>query len=212
MTNGKQKGKFVTVEGCEGVGKSTQLHLLREYCEREGIRALFTREPGGCDIAETVRNVILNANNRDMTDMTELLLYAAARSQHTEQVIIPALEEGVTVFCDRYADSTAAYQGYARGIPMATVNAVNAAAMCGVHIDCTVFLDVPPERGFARKGGAQADDRMERETMAFHRKVYEGFRALIQAEPSRFICFAAQGTKYETHEEIVQALRRRNII
>ncbi|MDE6399109.1 MAG: dTMP kinase [Clostridiales bacterium] len=204
-------GKFVTIEGCEGVGKSTQLRLLKEYCERENIPALFTREPGGCEIAEDIRRVILNPENTAMTDMTELLLYAAARSQHTEQVIKPALAQGITVFCDRYTDSTAAYQGYARGIPLETVHAINTAAMCGVHIECTVFMDVPPEKGFARKGGAATDDRLERETLAFHKKVYEGFRAIIAADPRRFLCFAAQGTKYDTHAEIVAALRRRKI-
>ena len=193
------------------MGKSTQLRLLKEYCEREHIPALFTREPGGCEIAEEIRRVILNPDNTAMTDMTELLLYAAARSQHTEQVIKPALEQGITVFCDRYTDSTAAYQGYARGIPLSTVNAINAAAMCGVRIDCTVFMDVPPEKGFARKGGAATDDRLERETLAFHKKVYEGFRAIIAADPDRFLCFAAQGTKFDTHAEIVAALRGRKI-
>lgn len=206
------KGKFVTIEGCEGVGKSTQLRLLKEYCESKGINALFTREPGGCEISEKIRGIILDPSNENMTDMTELFLYCAARSQHTQSVIIPAIESGVTVFCDRYCDSTAAYQGYARGIDQITVDALNRAAMCGVKIDCTVFLDVSPEEGFLRKGGASRDDRLEREEFDFHRKVYEGFRLRVSKEPERFLCFKAEGTKYQTHEQIVNALINRGIL
>lgn len=206
------KGKFITLEGCEGVGKSTQLRLLKEYCEKNGIRALFTREPGGCGISEQIRNVILDAGNRAMHDMTELLLYCAARSQHTREVIRPALESGITVFCDRYCDSTAAYQGYARGIDIATIDALNAAAMGDTKIDYTVFIDVPPEKGFSRKGGAQENDRLECETLDFHRKVYAGFHEIIRRDPSRFLLFKAEGTKYETHEQIVQALKYRGIL
>lgn len=212
MTIQGKTGKFITIEGCEGVGKSTQLRLLREYCEREGIRALFTREPGGCPVAEEIRRVILDTKNADMTAETELLLYIAARRQHTEQVIAPALESGMTVFCDRYTDSTAAYQGYARGIDAQTVRMLNAVAMGGVRIDCTVFLDVEPRAGFARKGGAQQSDRLERESLAFHRKVYEGFQALIAADPQRFLRIAAKGSKYDTHAEIVAALKARHIL
>ncbi len=205
------KGKFITIEGCEGVGKSTQLRLLKEYCENNGIDALFTREPGGCEVSEKIRNVILDPENGDMTDMTELLLYCAARAQHTERVIKPALESGRTVFCDRYCDSTAAYQGYARGIHIDVVNALNRAAMCGVSIDWTILMDVPPDKGFARKGGAQESDRLERETLAFHKKVYEGFTEIAKADRARFLCFRAEGTKYETHEAIVQALKEKGV-
>ena len=211
MSNAVKRGKFVTIEGCEGVGKSTQLRLLREYCEREGIDALFTREPGGCEISEKIRGVILDPENAAMTDMTELMLYCAARSQHTETVIKPAIEQGKTVFCDRYCDSTAAYQGYARGISAEIVDSLNKAAMCGLTIDCTVFMDVPPDKGFARKGGARADDRLERETLEFHKKVYSGFKDIEARNKERFVSFAAQGTKFETHELIVKALKERNI-
>ena len=207
-----QRGKFVTIEGCEGVGKSTQLRLLKEYCEREGVDALFTREPGGCEISEKIRGVILDPENGEMTDLTELFLYCAARSQHTESVIRPALERGAVVFCDRYCDSTAAYQGYARGLNLATVNALNSAAMSGITIDCTIFMDVPPERGFKRKGGANKADRLELETLEFHKKVYEGFKKIVSSDPNRFLCFTADGTKYETHDLIVDALITRKVL
>lgn len=206
------RGKFVTLEGCEGVGKSTQLRLLKEYCETRGIPALFTREPGGCAVSEKIRGVILDPENGEMTDMTELLLYCAARSQHTASVIAPALERGITVFCDRYADSTAAYQGYARGIDLNTVDRLNAAAMGDVIVDCTVLIDVSPEKGFARKGGAQTNDRLERETADFHRRVYEGFCRIAEADPARFIRVKAEGSKYETHAEIVKKLVARGVL
>ncbi len=211
MSNGDKKGKFVTIEGCEGVGKSTQLRLLKEYCERQGINALFTREPGGCGVSEKIRSVILDPENSEMTAVTELLLYCAARSQHTQTVIKPAIESGKVVICDRYCDSTAAYQGYARGIDLNVVDSLNKAAMCGVKIDCTVFMDVPPDKGFARKGGAEEGDRLERENMDFHRKVYEGFKEIERRESERFASFTAQGTKFETHELIVKELIARGI-
>lgn len=211
MSNSVKRGKFVTIEGCEGVGKSTQLRLLREYCEREGIDSLFTREPGGCEISEKIRGVILDPANGEMTDMTELMLYCAARSQHTQTVIKPAIDAGKIVFCDRYCDSTAAYQGYARGLDIDVIERINQAAMCGVKIDCTVFMDVPPDKGFARKGGAQENDRLELETLEFHRKVYAGFKDIETRNMDRFVSFEAQGTKFETHALIVQALKDRGI-
>ena len=205
------RGKFITVEGCEGVGKSTQVRFLREYCEAHGIKALFTREPGGTPISEKVRALILDPENADMTDTTELLLYCAARAQHTEKVIKPALEAGMHVFCDRYADSTMAYQGYARGLNLDTVAMLCKASQAGVEVDLTIFMDVSPDDGFSRKGG-KANDRLENETLDFHRAVYRGFKALAAEHPDRYLCFAAKGTKYETHAEILEALKARGIL
>ena len=205
------RGKFITVEGCEGVGKSTQVRFLREYCEAQGIDALFTREPGGTSVSEKIRALILDPENADMTDTTELLLYCAARAQHTERVIKPALEAGKLVFCDRYSDSTTAYQGYARGLGLDTVSMLCKASQAGVEVDYTIFMDVNPENGFARKGG-KGSDRLESQTLAFHRAVYEGFKALAAENPDRYLCFAATGTKYETHAEIVEALKQRGIL
>ena len=176
------------------------------------INAVFTREPGGCEISEKIRDVILNPDNCGMSDMTELMLYCAARSQHTQTVIKPALSSGAVVFCDRYCDSTAAYQGYARGISIDTVNMLNAAAMGDVKIDYTVFMDVPPDKGFKRKGGAEKNDRLEMEEFDFHRRVYNGFKEIEKANPERFLSFKAEGTKYETHELIVAALKERGVL
>lgn len=205
------RGKFITVEGCEGVGKSTQVRLLKEYCQSHGVEALFTREPGGTPISEKIRALILDPENAEMTDTTELLLYCAARAQHTEQVIKPALEAGLNVFCDRYSDSTTAYQGFARGLDLDTVSMLCNASQAGVAVDLTIFMDVNPDDGFARKGG-KGSDRLEKETLAFHRKVYEGFKALEAQNPDRYLCFKARGTKYDTHAEIVQALIARGIL
>ena len=205
------KGKFVTIEGCEGAGKSTQLRLIHEELDARGIPAVFTREPGGTPIAEQIRAIILDANNTEMEPITELLLYAAARRQHTTELIRRALDEGKLVFCDRYIDSTTAYQGYARGLDGQTVAYLNRLAMADVQIDLTLFLDVPPGEGFTRKGGADKTDRLENEQASFHRAVYDGFRAIAAQEP-RFVAVRAAGTKYETHAEIMRILQAHSIV
>ncbi|MCI8436014.1 MAG: dTMP kinase [Clostridia bacterium] len=205
------RGKFVTFEGCEGVGKSTQLRLVKEDLARAGVDAVFTREPGGTAIAEKIRSLILDPDNVGMDAVTELLLYAAARRQHTMELIEPALAAGKTVFCDRYIDSTFAYQGFARGLDLDVVHALETIAMGDVQIDLTIFLDVDPSVGFARKGGADPNDRLERENAAFFQKVYEGFRRAA-AENERIVAVSAPGTKYDTHETIMRLLRERGIV
>jgi dTMP kinase len=203
-------GKFITIEGCEGVGKSTLLKGLREYLEQNGIQAVFTREPGGTPVAEKIRAVILDADNAEMTDTAELLLYAAARAQHSEEKIIPALKEGKLVVCDRYSDSTLAYQGYARGIDKQLIRSLNAIAECGVTIDATVFLDLDPEKGFARKGGADKTDRLEKETLAFHKRVYAGFCEI--AGERRVLRIDAEKSAEEVLKSVVDGLKERGII
>ena len=189
------------------MGKSTQLKLLREYFDLIGVDAVFTREPGGTEIAEKIREVILDANNKEMRATTELLLYAAARRQHTEELIIPAVKSGKVVVCDRYADSTTAYQGYARDLDKATVRTLNEIAMAGVKIDVTLFLDLPPEKGFARKGGADSKDRLESEQLSFHDKVYEGYCAIADAEKDRVKRIDASKTAEEVFESIKEVLK-----
>lgn len=205
------RGKFVTFEGCEGVGKSTQLRLVKEDLARAGVDAVFTREPGGTAIAEKIRSLILDPDNIGMDAVTELLLYAAARRQHTMELIEPALAAGKTVFCDRYIDSTFAYQGFARGLDLDVVHALETIAMGDVQIDLTIFLDVDPSVGFARKGGADPNDRLERENAAFFQKVYAGFRRAAD-ENERIVAVSAPGTKYDTHETIMRLLRERGIV
>ena len=205
------KGKFVTIEGCEGVGKSTLITLLKKYVQDNNIDAVFTREPGGTPVAEKIRAVILDADNKAMTDRAELLLYAAARAQHTQEKIIPAVSEGKIVFCDRYSDSTLAYQGYARGIDIQLCKSLNSIAECGVNIDLTIFLDLSPEDGFRRKGGADKGDRLENESLAFHKRVYEGFKDISKNSGGRYASIDASRSKEEVFESVIATLKERGI-
>ena len=206
------QGKFITIEGCEGVGKSTQLALLKEYFANKGIDAIFTREPGGTDIAEQIRGIILNANNKALTPVTELLLYAAARRQHTEEKIIKALQEGKVVMCDRYADSTVAYQGFARNLDKDLIERLNQIAMANVKIDLTLFLDLDPEKGFARKGGADKNDRLENEKIDFHKRVYQGFVAIAEKDKERVARIDSSVSKEEVFAQIVKAIEKAGIV
>ena len=205
------KGFFVTIEGCEGVGKSTLLTGLKEYLASAGRDAVFTREPGGTEVAERIRAVILDPENAAITPTAELLLYAAARAQHTEEKIIPAVRDGKLVICDRYSDSTLAYQGYARGLDVSECKAADAIARRGIKPDLTVFLDLSPERGFARKGGADKGDRLERETLDFHKRVYAGFKAIAEEEPNRVVAVGASGTKEQVLEAVINLLKDRGM-
>lgn len=206
-----RKGFFVTIEGCEGVGKSTLLRGLKDYLETAGRDAVFTREPGGTEVAERIRAVILDPENAAMTPTAELLLYAAARAQHTEEKIIPAVRDGKLVICDRYSDSTLAYQSYARGLDRGECLAADEIARRGVKPDLTVFLDLSPERGFARKGGADKGDRLEREKIDFHERVYAGFRAIAESDPDRVVAVDASKSKEELLAAVVNLLKERGM-
>lgn len=206
-----KKGFFVTIEGCEGVGKSTLLRGLKDYLETAGRDAVFTREPGGTEVAERIRAVILDPENAAMTPTAELLLYAAARAQHTEEKIIPAVRDGKLVICDRYSDSTLAYQSYARGLDRGECLAADEIARRGVKPDLTVFLDLSPERGFARKGGADKGDRLEREKIDFHERVYAGFRAIAESDPDRVVAVDASKSKEEVLAAVVSLLKERGM-
>lgn len=205
------KGKFVTFEGCEGSGKSTQLRILSEYLTSHGADFILTREPGGSEISEEIRKIILNGKNTDMCDECEALLYAAARIQHVREVILPALSKGKLVICDRYVYSSLAYQGYARGLGAAFIEDINAAAMRDCPPDITVFLDIPPKDAFSRKHGADEDDRIEALGLGFHNKVYAGYKEILKTHPD--VCAVdCGGTKGETAEKILKLLKERDII
>ena len=167
------RGKFITIEGTDGSGKSTQIGLLMDYLNKKGVDVLFTREPGGTPIGEKIREIILDVNNREMAPETEALLYAASRSQHVREKIIPAVEEGKIVVCDRFVDSSLAYQGTARRMGMETIMEMNRAALGGVMPDLTVFFDLSPEKGILRKKNERALDRLEEEKIDFHKRVYD---------------------------------------
>ncbi len=206
------KGRFITFEGCEGSGKSTQIRLLSERLKKQGVSHIVTREPGGSDIAEQIRNIILNGKNTAMCDECEALLYAAARAQHLREVVQPALNRGTLVLCDRFVDSSLAYQGYARGLGLDFVREINSFAMRDFRPDITLFLDISPRAAFERKHGADEDDRMEQLGMAFHQKVYEGYLKIAEAEPERVAKVACGGSKWETAENIYALLKSRKLI
>ena len=206
------QGRLITIEGCEGVGKSTQLSMLKKYFEDNGIEAVFTREPGGTDISEQIRKIILDKNNVEMDDVTELLLYMAARRQHTVQLIKKSVEEGKIVVCDRYADSTMAYQGYARSVDKQMIAELSKYAQGDVKIDATLFLDLDPERAFMRKGGRDQSDRMENEKLSFHKEVYRGYKAIAESQPDRVITIDASVSAEEVFANVISELKKRNII
>jgi len=207
----KPKGKFITIEGCEGVGKSTQIALLKSYCAKNGIKAVFTREPGGTPIAEKIRNIILDPSCKEMDAFTELLLYAASRRQHTYELIMPALERGDYVFCDRYSDSTVAYQVYGRGLPIKVVESVCLLASVGVEIDATIFLDLSPAKGLDRAAVRSTTDRIEREGIDFHRRVYQGFKEIAKNNLNRVCSIDASRTSSDVHKKIIKALVAKGI-
>ena len=197
------KGKFITFEGCDGCGKSTQLKLLSEYLTNNGVPHVFTREPGGGNISEAIRAILLNGKNTEMSDECEALLYAASRAQHIHDRIQPALAEGKLVVCDRYVDSSFAYQAYARGLGFDFVAKINAYALEQYLPDITFFINLSPEDAFKRKRGADENDRIEQAGFAFHQKVYQGYLALAEKYPERYVVLDGKATI----EEIAAAVR-----
>ncbi len=208
----QRTGKFITFEGCDGSGKSTQLRLLNEYLTAQNIPHIFTREPGGGKISEAIRGILLNGKNSEMTDECEALLYAAARAQHLRDKVQPALEKGELVICDRYVDSSFAYQAYARGLGMNFVKKINDFALEQFSPDVTVFIDLTPEEAFARKHGAEENDRMEQAGLPFHRRVYEGYKAVANEYPKRFVCVDGRKTPQEIFAQVVSVLKERGCL
>ena len=206
------KGTFVTFEGCEGVGKSRQIHLLEEYLKKNKIQYYLTREPGGTTVSEQIRNVILDGKNVSMTDECEALLYAAARVQLLKENVKPRLDRGELVLCDRFIDSSLAYQGYARGLGVEFVEKINDYAIKTFMPDYTLFLNLPPEQAFKRKGGVDKTDRLELSGMEFHNRVYEGYLSLAKKYSDRFIVIDASGEKEETQQKIIDALKEKGVI
>lgn len=204
---------FITIEGCDGVGKTYQTRMLREYCQERGIdNIVFTREPGGSDIAEQIRKIILDANNSQMDDMCEAFLYASSRIQHLHDIVKPALEQGKVVFCDRFVHSSYVYQGLGRGLGMDKIIKLNELAVGEYMPEFTIFLDLSPQDAFSRKGGADKTDRMEAVDLTFHTKVYEGYKKLIELNPEQFEVVDASGTKQQTQDKIREILHRRGIL
>ena len=206
------KGKFITFEGCEGVGKSHQLRLLQEYMNNNGIKYYLTREPGGSAVSEKIRGIILDGKNTEMTDECEAMLYAAARVQLLKEIIKPKLDAGELIFCDRFVDSSLAYQGKARGLGYEFIESINAYAIKNFTPNYTIFLNLPPEQAFKRKGGVDKTDRLELSGMEFHTNVYAGYLELAKKYPERIIVIDASGTREQTHSKIVNALKERGVL
>ncbi len=192
------KGLFITFEGVDGCGKSTQMRFLAEYLTEGGYNPLVTREPGGCPIAEQVRGILLDINNGEMCDSTEALLYAAARAQHVAEVISPAVADGRIVLCDRFVDSSLAYQGVGRELGIEKILQINEFAINGIMPDYTFFLDFPPELAFKRMNEKKVHDRLETQDEAFYAKLYGGFAQLAERWPERILRIDASGDKFRT--------------
>lgn len=180
-----KRGMFITVEGTDGSGKSTQIEMMKNYISSKGIDVVLTREPGGTMISEKIRSIILDPENTKMADTTELLLYAASRAQLVDEIIRPAILQGKTVIADRFIDSSYVYQGFGRGMGLEIIDTVNKAAVDGILPELTLFFDISPEIALERRIKSSGADRIEKEEMDFHIKVYNGYKKLASDNPQR---------------------------
>lgn len=200
------RGLFITIEGIDGSGKSTHASMLADYLNERGIPSVLTREPGGTRIGEQVRSILLDNANSDMAAMTEVLLYAASRAQHVAQVIKPALEQGKVVLCDRFVDSSLAYQGYARGLGLNTVEAINEHALGGVWPDITLLLDISPEIAWKRILKDGFKDRLESEGLELLKVVCEGYIDIARRYNDRFYIINAADGVNNIHKKILSII------
>lgn len=198
------RGIFITLEGPDGAGKTTQIGFIREYFQSLGKEVIITREPGGTAISEKLREILLDKNNSEMSDVTEMLIYAAARAQLVAEVIKPALAAGKIVISDRFVDSSIAYQGYGRDLGD-QVRIVNLSATAGLEPDLTLFLDIDPEKGRERIG-KDVMDRLEQEKMDFHYKVYQGYKDIWENCPTRVIRIDADRPLEEVKESVLSTI------
>jgi dTMP kinase len=208
--------RFITFEGGDGSGKTTQLKALEGYLTEGGKSCIATREPGGTSLGNLIRQVLLEVGKQPITSPTELFLYLADRAQHIHEVIIPAIKQGKVILCDRHTDSTLAYQGYGRGIDLGLLRSLNDIASQGIKPDLTFLFDCPVEIGLSRTAqrqfqaitGAGREDRFEREKVEFHERVREGFLELARAEPHRFRIIDATRSVEEIAREIENVIDR----
>ena len=203
---GTMKGKFITVEGTEGVGKTTNIQRITEWLDGRGIAHISTREPGGTALGEKIRDLLLDRDNTAMAASAELLLMFAARAQHLEEKITPALAAGTWVLCDRFTDATYAYQGFGRGLNLEHIEGLEALVQGDLHPDFTLILDIDPELGMSRVRARGELDRFESETLAFFDRVRAGYRERVNANPSRYCLVDASAPLAVVQEHIVEAL------
>lgn len=206
-----KRGKFITFEGPEGSGKTTQIKLLEKYFADRGFSVTTTREPGGTIAGDKIRNVLLDKENGHLEPQTELFLMLAQRTEHLKKVIEPAVNAGKVVLCDRYYDSSMAYQGFGRGLPLHLITQAHSGFLGEFLPDFTVLLLIEPEKGLerARHGGSKQLDRMESQALDFHSRVYDGYKKLAEIEPERFIAIEASGDPAEISVKIQTELNKR---
>jgi dTMP kinase len=193
-------GVFITLEGPEGAGKTTQLKLLSKHLEDSGIEHVITRDPGGTALGKPIRRILLNSES-EVHPLTELLLYEADRAQNVSEVIVPGLKAGKVVFCDRYIDSTAAYQGFGRGIDEKLIDMLNEVATSGLKPDLTILFDIESSEGLSRLHPS-GHDRLEREALDFHRRVREGYLTLSKRDPKRWRILDAAAPMSSVQDEL----------
>lgn len=194
------KGKFITFEGSEGCGKSTQSRMLYEYLKGKGYKVTYLREPGGVKISEKIREILLDAKNSAMSPACEMLLYMAARAQAVEEIIRPALLAGRTVICDRFLDSTLAYQGYGLGMDIVFIRRSGDFACGGIKPDLTIFLDLAVKKGLVHR--QHCKDRIEQRSIGYHARVRKGYLKLAAREPKRIKVVKVAADKNETQKNI----------
>ena len=197
------KGLFVSFEGIEGTGKTIQSRLLYEYLVKNGYNVILTEEPGGTRIGLKIRDVLLSVENKEITPVTELLLYNASRAQHLKELILPALNEGGIVITDRFSDSTVAYQGYGRGIDSKLIDSLERMVTEDLKPDITLLLDLDAETGLLRNKGINKTDRLELEDLKFHKKVRDGYLQIAAREPERIKLIDGSGSIEEIQRKVI---------
>lgn len=208
------KPLFVTFEGVEGSGKSTQIRILNDVLRLRGYETVLTREPGGTAIGEQIREILLNTAHKGMTPLCELFLYASARAEHVGEIIRPALTAGKIVLCDRFTDATVAYQGYGRGFSVELIQKTNDLATESLRPDLTFLLDCPAEEGLKRVAERKAlkkaaDDRFEEEPLEFHQRIRDGYLAITKEGKNRFVIVDASQDVEAVHQKITQEILSR---
>ena len=216
MKKNPEQGIFITIEGPDGCGKSTQAEILVAYLKSKNIPVILTREPGGCSIGEEIREILLKPRNEQiLSDETELFLFAASRAQHVRETILPAISIGNVVIASRFIDATTAYQGYGRGLPIDSIRDVNELATGGLKPDLTIILDIDSEKGIHRARGVDEEtpsgevDRIEAESIAFHKRVRNGYLEIVKNEPERCVLIDSDRPISEVSGDIMNCITDR---